>query len=199
MNVLVTGGAGFIGSALVDRLLAEGHVVEVVDDLSGGSLANLAGARRDAAGQLKIHQCDVRDAGFTELIARRQPDVVYHLATCTVRGDARSAATAAEIDVVGTVRVLEGARQAGAGKVVLAGSARAATARTVDAVTRCMATELGLRHRELHGLACTVVDLPTVYGPRQRAGRESSVVAVFAERLAHGKPVRDPRFGRPDA
>ena len=60
MHVMVTGGAGFIGSNLVDRLLAEGHSVEVVDDLSTGSLANLADARAQASGALTFHQLDIR-------------------------------------------------------------------------------------------------------------------------------------------
>ena len=82
VRALVTGGAGFIGSHLVDRLLAEGHAVEVIDDLSTGSLANLAEARADAtrtAGELKFHHLDVRAPELSELLARRRPDVVFHL------------------------------------------------------------------------------------------------------------------------
>ena len=78
MRVLVIGGAGFIGSHLVDRLLAEGHEVDVVDDLSTGSLANLAEAR--AAGGLKIHHLDARSADFDTLIGMRRPEVIVLLA-----------------------------------------------------------------------------------------------------------------------
>ena len=76
MRALVTGGAGFVGSHLVDRLLAEGHAVEVVDDLSTGSLANLGEARANAnrsAGELKFHHLDVQAAELQELLGRRRP------------------------------------------------------------------------------------------------------------------------------
>ena len=79
MNVLVVGGAGFLGSHLVDRLIAEGETVDVVDDLSSGSLANLADARA-AGGTLKIHTLDVLAEEFPALAARHPVDVVYHLA-----------------------------------------------------------------------------------------------------------------------
>jgi UDP-glucose 4-epimerase len=188
VNVLVTGGAGFIGSTLVDRILAEGHHVEVVDDLSTGSLANLAAARRDAGGRLKIHQCDVRDAAVTDLVVRRAPEVVYHLATSTDRRTPVPAATWAEIDVVGTVRVLEGAVAAGTRKVVVTDSIRAQLTASLRARTRRMAADLVLGQRELHGIETTVLELPTVFGPRQRRGVEGSVVATFADRLVHGRP-----------
>src|SRR5256884_8990269 len=76
---LVTGGAGFIGSALVDRLLAEGHVVDVVDDLSTGSLANLADARSGGS-PFSFHQLEVEAAELVALMALRRPEVVFHLA-----------------------------------------------------------------------------------------------------------------------
>ena len=79
MRALVTGGAGFIGSNLVDRLLAEGHAVDVVDDLSTGSLANLTQARA-MGGEFRFHQVDVTDPGVVALIERRRPEVVFHLA-----------------------------------------------------------------------------------------------------------------------
>ena len=79
MNVLVVGGAGFIGSHLVERLLAEGHTVDVVDLLSSGSLANLANARA-AGGELKIHTLAAGAEEFQALVAMRNPDVIYHLA-----------------------------------------------------------------------------------------------------------------------
>ena len=188
MNVLVTGGAGFIGSTLVDRLLAEGHHVEVVDDLSTGSLANLSTARAEASGRLKIHQCDVRDRAMTDLVVRRSPDIVFHLASATDRRRAPDHAALAAAEVVGTIRVLDGAVAAGVRKVVATGSARAGVARSVPAAIRRSALDLFGTYREAHGLQSTVIDLPTVYGPRQRPGREGSIVATFADRLVHGRP-----------
>ena len=79
MNVVVIGGAGFIGSHLVDRLLAEGHAVDVIDDLSTGTLGNLADARA-AGGDLKIHHLDASSADADSLLGMRRPDLVYHLA-----------------------------------------------------------------------------------------------------------------------
>ena len=80
MHALITGGAGFIGSTLADRLLAEGHTVDIVDDLSSGSLANLAGARTSSARRVSFHQLDVRSDALAELMARRRPELVFHLA-----------------------------------------------------------------------------------------------------------------------
>jgi UDP-glucose 4-epimerase len=188
VNVLVTGGAGFIGSALVDRLLAEGHHVEVVDDLSTGSLANLASARAEGSGRLKIHQCDVVDTAMTDLVVRRAPDLVFHLAAPTDRRLPHDNAALAAAEVIGTIRLLDGAVAAGVGKVVAAGSARAHVVSSVPAAIRRTATDLFERYREAHGLQYTVVDLPTVYGPRQRPGCEGSLVATFADRLVHRRP-----------
>lgn len=187
MNVLVTGGAGFIGSTLVDRLLVSGHHVEVVDDFSTGQLANLADARAEGSGRLKLHQVDVCDTSVVDLIRRREPDVVFHLAAATGR-DGGDPGRRAAVDLVGTVNVFEGARQAGCRKVVVAQSARARTAPSVRAATRWAATYVVERYREAHGLEHTTVVLPVVYGPRQLEGCESSVVVAFARRLLDGAP-----------
>ena len=79
MRMMVVGGAGFIGSHLVDRLLAEQHSVDVVDDLSTGSLGNLAAARSIGGGLLKIHHLDVCTPEFGSLVSMREPEVILHL------------------------------------------------------------------------------------------------------------------------
>ena len=188
MKFLVTGGAGFIGSSLVDRILAGGHEVDVVDDLRSGTVGNLSESRAEGSGRLKIHQLDVRDAALVELLARRRPEVVYHLATDTDRsGDVTTSASAA-LDVAGTVSVFDAALAAGVGKIVLASSARARAGASIRCRTRSYVDELASHYRELHGLEHTTLVLPTVFGPRQHPGRESSVVAVFADRLVHRRP-----------
>lgn len=188
MRTLVTGGAGFIGSTLVDRLLASGHHVDVVDDLSTGSFANLADARRESSGRLKIHQHDVCDDGVVDVIARREPEVVFHLAGPTRRSQPVTPPRALATVVVGAAQVFEAAVQAGARKVVVAGSARAQLGDTVRAAAARAVVDLADLHRRRHGLEHTVVLLPTVFGPRQHRGTEASVVATFAERLVTGQP-----------
>ena len=114
VKALVTGGAGFIGSTLVDRLLAEGHAVDVLDNLSSGSLANLASARSDRSYEFSFHQIDVRDPSVIELIERRHPDVVFHLAAqADVRVSVSRPVFDAEINIIGGLHVLEGAAPGG--------------------------------------------------------------------------------------
>ena len=125
MRTLVTGGAGFIGSTLVDRLLAEGHVVDVVDDLSSGSLANLGEARRHRAA-FSFTQLDVRDPALPELFAQRRPEVVFHLAAqSSVAQSVERPLADAEVNILGSLRVLEAARAAAVAEVVFAASAGA--------------------------------------------------------------------------
>src|SRR5215469_1645918 len=120
---MVTGGAGFIGSTLVDRLLAEAFAVDVVDDLSTGSLANLADARADPAHEITFHQIDIRSGEMVEVMTRRRPDVVFHLAAqADVRVSVARPVFDADVNILGTLRVLEGARAAGTSRVVFAAS-----------------------------------------------------------------------------
>ena len=123
MRALVTGGAGFIGSTLVDRLLAEGHAVDVVDDLSSGNLANLADARATPGYELTFHRLDIREADVVDLVAHRRPEVVFHLAAqADVRVSVERPVFDAQVNILGTLNVLEGARAAGTRKVVFAAS-----------------------------------------------------------------------------
>ncbi len=111
MRALVTGGAGFIGSTLVDRLLAEGHSVDVIDDLSTGSLTNLATARATADNELTFHRLDIRSPEVVDLIARREPEVIFHLAAqADVRVSVADPVFDADVNLIGTLRILEGAR-----------------------------------------------------------------------------------------
>lgn len=206
MKALVTGGAGFIGSTLVDRLLAEGHAVDVIDDLSSGSLANLADARADRAHTFSFHQIDIREAAVTDLIARRKPDVVFHLAAqADVRVSVARPAFDAEVNVVGSIHVLEGARQAGSRKVVFASSGgtiygapdpselpvtEQQPQRPISpyGVAKKVVGDYLYAYRELHALEFTALALANVYGPRQDPHGEAGVVAIFAGRLLAGDP-----------
>jgi UDP-glucose 4-epimerase len=206
VRALVTGGAGFIGSNLVDRLLAEGHEVDVLDDLSTGSLANLAEARADRTNRLTFHQIDIRDPQLVDLIGRRSPEVVYHLAAqIDVRVSVARPAFDAEVNVIGTLNVLEGARVAGSRKVVFASSggtiygdvpgtdlpikeSHPQVPLSPYGVTKRVAFDYLNLYRQLHGLEFTSLALGNVYGPRQDPHGEAGVVAIFAGRLLADEP-----------
>lgn len=192
MRTLVTGGAGFIGASLVERLLAEGHTVDVVDNLSTGSLTHLGEARAGAGRDLTFHQLDVRSPDVADLISRRRPEVVWHLAAET----AASALADAQVNVIGALGVLDGARAAESRKLVVASSASVYG----DLDGRGRATEReGRRPTSFEGVAKHTVDaylaadgsvrftsvvLSTVYGPRAVGG----VIAQWTERLRAGRP-----------
>jgi UDP-glucose 4-epimerase len=206
VRTLVTGGAGFIGSTLVDRLLAEGHAVDVVDDLSSGSLANLADARSDRRHEVTFHHHDVRDDSTVELVARRRPEVVFHLAAqADVRVSVARPAYDAEINVLGTLNVLEGARAAGARKVVFASSGGTIYGEVADddlpvkesqpqrplspyGVAKKVVGDYLYAYRQLHELEYVALALGNVYGPRQDPHGEAGVIAIFAGRLLSGEP-----------
>jgi UDP-glucose 4-epimerase len=208
MRALVTGGAGFIGSTLVDRLLAEGHAVEVVDDLSSGRLGNLADARADRDHEFSFHQMDICDPTVADLIERRRPDVVFHLAAqIDVRVSVTDPALDARINVLGSLNVLEGARRAGSRKVVFASSGgtiygevdpedlpvtEAHPQRPVSpyGVSKKVVTDYLHAYRELHQLEYTSLALANVYGPRQDPHGEAGVVAIFAGKLLTGETCR---------
>ena len=206
MRCFVSGGAGFIGSTLVDRLVREGHEVDVVDDFSTGSLANLAAARSDPGHGLKIHRLDVRSPDVVRLMERRHPEVVFHLAAqADVRVSVARPAFDAEVNVLGTLHVLEGARLAGARKVVFASSGgtiyghvdpsalpvqetHAQQPSSPYGVAKKAAGDYLAVYRQLHGLEFTSLALGNVFGPRQDPHGEAGVVALFAGRLLSGEP-----------
>ncbi len=204
MRVLVTGGAGFIGSALVERLLSEGWDVDVVDDLSTGSLPNLAEARAQRTPRCTFQRLDIRSAGMVELMTHRKPEVVFHLAAqASVTVSVADPALDADVNVVGSLRVLEGARAAGTRKIVFAGSGgtlygvpqATPTPETHPhqpispyGVSKKAVVDYLHYYREVHGLEYTVLALANVYGPRQDPHGEAGVVAIFAGKLLGGQP-----------
>ena len=204
MRAFVTGGAGFLGSTLVDRLLAEGHAVDVVDDLSSGSLANLADARATPGYEMTFHHLDIREPAVVELTAHRRPEVVFHLAAqADVRVSVERPAFDAEVNIIGTLNVLEGARAAGSRKVVFAASggtlygepqklpvSESHPHRPLSpyGVSKKAGCDYLSAYRELHGIEFTALALANVYGPRQDPHGEAGVVAIFAGRLLAGEP-----------
>jgi UDP-glucose 4-epimerase len=204
VKALVTGGAGFIGSTLVDRLLAEGHEVDVVDDLSTGSLANLADAR-SSGGEMRFHSLDIRSPELVELMARRKPEVVFHLAAqADVRLSVQRPAFDAEVNILGTLQVLEGMRAAGSQKMVFAASGgtlygdpdpsdlplkESCPHRPLSpyGVSKKSAIDYLVAYRELYALEHTALALANVYGPRQDPHGEAGVVAIFAGDIVGGR------------
>ncbi len=205
MKTLVTGGAGFIGSTLVDRLLAEGHSVDVVDDLSTGTLTNLSDARSAKDVEFSFHRIDIRTPEVTELIARRQPDVVFHLAAqMDVRVSVARPLFDAEINIIGSLNVLEGARQAGSRKVVFASSGgtiygdpdpvelplretHPQQPLSPYGVAKKAVGDYLVAYRQLHDLEFTALALANIYGPRQNPHGEAGVVAIFSKKLLAGE------------
>jgi UDP-glucose 4-epimerase len=200
MRALVTGGAGFIGSHLVDGLIARGDSVTIVDDLSTGKESNVSDAL--AAGA-RLQRVDIREAAaLADVVAAAQPQAVFHLAAqVDVRISLSDPGLDARINVEGTVNVLEAARRAGAERVVFASTGGAMygdtdllpTPETVPPLPMaaygqskfCAECYLGLYER-LYGLATIALRFGNVYGPRQDPHGEAGVIAIFCGKLREG-------------
>mgnify|MGYP006287636363 CR=1 FL=1 len=185
------GGAGFVGSHLTERLLAESWSVDVVDHLATGSLSNLAEARLQG-GELKIHTLDASAPEFDELVRMREPDVIYHLGLLPPGEPAERTAAST---LASLMSVLEAARHRGGVKVVVALSAVALYGEVPSkeqpikegqpwnpvgvrgVVSRAIA-ELLAAYRDVHAVEYTALAMSNVYGPRQRA--DGGVVGAFA-------------------
>ncbi len=194
MRAVVTGGAGFIGSHLVDALLARGDEVHVVDNFSTGSRENVASAAR-------LHELDIRDEALEQLARRLRPEVVFHLAAqADVGTSVERPAFDADVNVVGTVRVLEAARAAGA-RVVFTSSGGAIygecerPAREDDepqplspyAASKLAGEEYLATWNRLYGAGHVACRLANVYGPRQLPTLEGGVIAIFLDQLQAGR------------
>jgi UDP-glucose 4-epimerase len=201
MRALVTGGAGFIGSNLVDALLDRGDEVTVVDNLSTGRVENLDGARRRG---IAFHEADITDAQrLAKLVAGARPDIVFHLAAqIDVRKSIEDPAWDASINVGGTINVLEAARRAGVVRVVNT-STGGAIYGDVDTIPTpettpprpmaaygtsklCAETYCGW-HERLYGLSAVTLRYGNVYGPRQDPLGEAGVIAIFCGKLMSGE------------
>ncbi|HEX2050204.1 MAG TPA: NAD-dependent epimerase/dehydratase family protein [Actinomycetota bacterium] len=214
MRILVTGAGGFIGSHLVDRLLAEGEEVDGVDDLSSGALHNLADARRSATGKFRFHRVDVTSTALGDLVRRRRPQVVYHLAAqVDVRASVADPIRDAMVNVIGTLNVLQAATEAGASKVVFTSSGGCiygepdesrlpvtedmifspeALPESPYGVSKKVVFDYLRYFRTVKGLDFTALALANVYGPRQEpaseVGLEGQVVAIFCRKMLAGRP-----------
>ena len=197
-RALVTGGAGFIGSHLVDRLLADGRRVCVVDDLSTGSASNVPP-------EVRFQRVDICDpASLGEVFAAFRPDVVFHAAAQTdVRRSMREPDFDARVNVLGGLNVLRAAAAVGARRIVYASSAAVygdperlpvSEADPTRPISDYGASKLAFEHylgaHAARGLIeHAVLRYANVYGPGQRADGEAGVVAIFARQMLAGEPV----------
>ena len=214
MRVLVTGAAGFIGSHLVDRLLAEGEEVLAVDNLSSGRLSNLAEARRSATGKFTFQRVDVTSNALGELMKRQKPEVVFHLAAqVDVRKSVADPIHDATVNVLGTLNVLQSASEVGARKVVFTSSGGCiygepaperlpvteeqvfwpeAMPESPYGVSKKIALDYLRYFKAVQDLDYTALALSNVYGPRQEpaseVGLEGQVVAIFSRKMLAGRP-----------
>lgn len=192
MKILITGGAGFIGSHVADACLEAGHQVVVVDDLSSGNLANLNPA-------VKFYQLDIRDPALEEVFATEKPDVVnHHAAQISVPRSVTEPLLDAQINILGLVNVLENCVKHHIKKVIFISTGGAIYGEaeeypttedyppqplSVYAINK-FAGENYLRfYQHQYGLEYTVLRYANVFGPRQIAQGEAGVVSIFVEKL----------------
>lgn len=195
-TALVTGGAGFIGSHLVDRLLSEGYKVVIVDDLSTGKLKNLNPSAT-------FHHTDITHPSIQEVFNRSQPDLVFHLAAqVSVTNSTKDPFKDAQSNVIGTLRLLEASRHSGIEKFIFSSTGGAlygepevnpcpegASIAPLSAygLSKHLAEQyLEFYHRQYH-LNCTTLRYSNVYGPRQDPHGEAGVIAIFTQAMLEGK------------
>jgi UDP-glucose 4-epimerase len=198
MKILVTGGAGFIGSHIVDELLAAGHAVTVIDDLSSGSRDNLPTT-------VPLHVVDIVDTvAVAGVIAAEKPDAVCHQAAqMSVSRSVREPLFDARVNCIGLINVLDAAVHAGCRKIVFAssggvlyGDVTAAAPESTPAnpvspygITKWVGERYLAFYAAEHGITAVALRYSNVYGPRQNPHGEAGVVAIFSKKLLAGEPA----------
>lgn len=201
MRTLVTGGAGFIGSHVVDQLLEHGHSVSVVDDLSSGRLENLA-----SHPDVDLVEADIRGEELEGIVDKLRPEVIFHLAAqIDVRKSVEDPLLDARTNILATINLAEAARKAGVRKIVHTSSGGSIYGTPskfpvdesfpVDPHSPYAASKLAGEqylgtYRHLYGMQASFIAPANVYGPRQNPHGEAGVVAIFSENLLHGKPTK---------
>ncbi len=197
MRILVTGGAGFIGSNIVDAMLAHDHEVAVMDDLSTGKEVNVA---RD----VKFYRADIRDNdALTRIFNEFKPEMISHQAAkADVRDSMQHPQQYAEVNIIGTLNLLENARRIGTQKIIYAGTGGATYGEPqylpvkedhpVNPLDPYGASKHHVEHylflyQYNYGLKYTVLRYPNVYGPRQNPFGEAGVIAIFTYKMLNGE------------
>ncbi len=203
MKIVVTGGAGFIGSNLVDTLLNAGHTVVVIDNLSTGKFENLYNVKEAAKqNRFSFHQMDIRDPSAVVAFRGQDTDVVMHLAAQPdVRYSVRNPVEDADINILGTINLLQLSAEAGVRKFIYSSSggciygqpdslpvSEEAPRKAISpyGVSKNVTEEYLRYYMEAHGLNYTSLALANVYGPRQNPFGEAGVVAIFIGRIMDG-------------
>jgi len=199
MRILVTGGAGFIGSHLVDRFIADGHDVVALDDLSSGLRGQVnPGARLVVA--------DIRRPEAAAAVTAFAPEVVcHHAAQMDVRKSVMNPAFDADVNLVGLLNVMEAARLAGALRHVLFASSGGAMYGEQEqypapethptrpespyGLAKAVSEQYLDWYRRFYGVTSTSLRYGNVYGPRQNPHGEAGVVAIFCQRILDKKPI----------
>ena len=212
MNILVTGGAGFIGSHVVDAYLAEGHHVVVVDDLSSG-------VKENVSPNAQFHQLDIRGSEIQQLFQRQSFDVVNHLAAqMDVRRSVADPMFDASVNFLGGLNIFEAARRSGVKKIIFSSTGGAIygeqEAFPADeehpvrplspyGITKLVTEKYLFYYKEVYGIQHVILRYANVYGPRQNPHGEAGVVAIFAKKMLEsqrpvingdGKQTRDYTF-----
>lgn len=199
MKILVTGGAGFIGSHVADACLGAGHTVVILDDLSSGAMENV---HPKAA----FLQGDVRDAGLAELFEREKFDaVIHHAAQMDVRKSVADPGFDASVNVLGSINLLEQCLRTGVGRFIFASTGGAIYGEqdyfpadedhpvrplSPYGIAKLSVEKYLYYYGEVHGLRHVSLRYGNVYGPRQNPHGEAGVIAIFAEKmLGGGRPV----------
>ena len=196
MKCLVAGGAGFIGSHLVDRLIKEGHEVVVIDNLSTGKKGNLNS-------KAKFYKLDIRDPETSQIFSREEPEIVFHYAAqIDVRKSVEEPIEDAKINILGSLNLLENCREFKIKKVIFASSGGAIygdadIVPTPENYPEWPLSPYGIAkltidkylnyYYRVFGLLYISLRFANVYGPRQDSKGEAGVVAIFCEKMLQGK------------
>ena len=196
MKIVVTGGAGFIGSHLVDRLIQEGHEVVVVDNLSSGK-------RRNVNRAAEFYKMDIQSSRLEQVFRRERPSLVIHLAAqMNVRRSVEDPVFDAQVNILGMLNVLEQAVRHGTRKALFASSGGAiyGEQETYPApeshptqplspygISKLTGEQYLSYYQRISGIQCVSLRYANVYGPRQDAEGEAGVVAIFTQKMLNGE------------
>ena len=196
MIILVTGGAGFIGSHIVDAYVNEGNKVIVIDDLSSG-------VRENVNPKAEFHKLDIRSPEIEEIFQRRRIDVVnHHAAQMDVRRSVADPKFDASVNVLGGLNIFEAARKFDVKRVIFSSTGGAIYGEqdyfpadeehpvrplSPYGITKLVTEKYLSYYKQVHGIDHVILRYANVYGPRQNPHGEAGVVAIFARKMLHGE------------